>query len=113
MADKIIERPASASKREHEDWIKSVRYALKRKWRLLIRGHGSWCSTMRTISACGSGNLKEYLPKSKQGCIVFTTRDKKTAVKLVGQSFIEVPEMDGDGAMQLLQKSVADPLPLT
>jgi hypothetical protein len=32
----------------------------------------------------GPGSLKEYLPMSKQGCIVFTTRDKKTAVKLVG-----------------------------
>jgi tetratricopeptide (TPR) repeat protein len=57
----------------------------------------------------GSGGLKEYLPKSKQGCILFTTRDKKTAVKLVGQNFIEVPEMDEDGAMQLLQKSLAEP----
>ena len=60
----------------------------------------------------GSDSLKEYLPKSKQGCIVFTTRDKKTAVKLVGRNFIQVPEMDEDGAMQLLQKSVADSVPL-
>jgi hypothetical protein len=57
----------------------------------------------------GSGNLKEYLPKSKQGCIVFTTRDKKTAVKLAGQNIIEVPEMDEDGALQLLQKSLVEP----
>jgi len=56
--------------------------------------------------------LKEYLPKCKQGCIVFTTRDKKTAVKLVGPNFIQVPEMDEDGAMQLLQKSVADSVSL-
>jgi hypothetical protein len=60
----------------------------------------------------GSGGLKDYLPRSKQGCIVFTTRDKKTAVKLVGQNFIEVPEMDENGAMELLQKSLACPTPL-
>ena len=29
-----------------------------------------------------SGRLIEYLPRSSQGCIVFTTRDRKTAVKL-------------------------------
>jgi hypothetical protein len=54
--------------------------------------------------------LKEFLPKNNQGCIVFTTRDKKTAVKLVGQNFTEVPEMDEGGAMQLLQKSLAAPI---
>jgi tetratricopeptide (TPR) repeat protein len=30
----------------------------------------------------GSARLIEYLPRSSQGCIVFTTRDRKTAVKL-------------------------------
>jgi tetratricopeptide (TPR) repeat protein len=67
-------------------------------------------------SALGSNaedcGFKEYLPRSKQGCIVFTTRNKKTAVKLVGPNFIEVPEMDEDGAIQLLQKSLAEPIPL-
>jgi hypothetical protein len=56
----------------------------------------------------GSGCLKEYLPKSNQGCIVFTTRDKKTAVKLVGQNLVEVPEMDEDEAVKLLRQSLPD-----
>jgi tetratricopeptide (TPR) repeat protein len=51
-----------------------------------------------------SGRLIEYLPRSKQGCIVFTTRDRKTAVKLAHQNVVEVPEMKKDVAMQLLQK---------
>jgi tetratricopeptide (TPR) repeat protein len=55
-----------------------------------------------------SGRLEEYLPRSKHGCIVFTTRDKKTAVNLVGQNFVEVPEMDEDRSMELLQKSLPD-----
>ncbi|OCK74986.1 HET-domain-containing protein, partial [Lepidopterella palustris CBS 459.81] len=59
-----------------------------------------------------SSGLKEYLPKSKQGCIVFTTRDKKTAVKLAGQNIVEVPDMDEDGAIHLLQKSLVNPVPL-
>jgi UDP-2,3-diacylglucosamine pyrophosphatase LpxH len=57
----------------------------------------------------GSEGLKEYLPRSKQGCVLFTSRDKRTAVKLAGNSFIEVPEMDEDGAIQLLQNSLAEP----
>ncbi|KAK3081547.1 hypothetical protein LTS18_005545, partial [Coniosporium uncinatum] len=57
----------------------------------------------------GSVSLKEYPPKSKQGCIVFTTRDKKIAVKLAGPNIVEVPEMDEDGAVKLLQKSLVMP----
>jgi tetratricopeptide (TPR) repeat protein len=48
-------------------------------------------------------DLINYLPRSKQGCIVFTTRDKKTAVKLAHQNVVEVPEMNEEVATQLLQ----------
>ena len=51
-----------------------------------------------------SGCLIEYLPKSKQGCIIFTTRDRKTAVKLAHQNVVEVPEMNEKVATQLLRK---------
>ena len=57
----------------------------------------------------GSGNLKDYLPTSKQGSIIFTTRDKKVAVKLASPNIVEVPEMDEDGAVELLQKSLVKP----
>jgi hypothetical protein len=56
----------------------------------------------------GSGRVIEYLPRSKQGCIIFTTRDRKTAVKLAEQNVIEVPEMDEHIAMQLLQKCLVN-----
>lgn len=49
-------------------------------------------------------SLIENLPRSKHGCIVFTTRDRKTAVKLASQNLVEVPEMDEQGATQLLKK---------
>ena len=51
-----------------------------------------------------SGRLIDYLPMSKQGCIIFTTRDRKTAVKLAHQNIMEVLEMDEKVAIQLLQK---------
>ena len=56
----------------------------------------------------GSSRLIEYLPKSKQGSIIFTTRDRKTAVKLAHHNVVEVPEMDETIATQLLQKCLVD-----
>jgi tetratricopeptide (TPR) repeat protein len=61
-----------------------------------------WIAKPRSVQ--GSGRLIEYLPRSKQGCIVFTTRNRKTAVKLAGRNVIEVAEMDETIAIQLLQK---------
>jgi tetratricopeptide (TPR) repeat protein len=58
----------------------------------------------KTRSERESGRLIEYLPRSKQGCIVFTTRDRKTAVKLAQQDIVEVSEMDEEVATQLLKK---------
>jgi hypothetical protein len=57
----------------------------------------------------GSCRLVDCLPRNEQGCIVFTTRDRKTAVKLARQNVVEVPEMDEDVAMQLLQKCLVNP----
>ena len=57
----------------------------------------------------GSGRLIDYLPRSTHGCIVFTTRDRKTAVKLAHQNVVEVPEMSEDVAIQLLQKRLVNP----
>jgi tetratricopeptide (TPR) repeat protein len=51
----------------------------------------------------GSSRLIEYLPKSNHGCIIFTTRDRKTAVKLSNQNVVDVPELDEEAAKQLLQ----------
>jgi DNA transposition AAA+ family ATPase len=48
--------------------------------------------------------LIDYLPKNKQGTILFTTRNRKIAVKLAQQNIIEVPAMREDAAAQLLEK---------
>jgi len=57
----------------------------------------------------GYSHLVEYLPRSKQGSIVFTTRDRKTAVNLAQQNVMKVPDMNEDAAIQLLQKHLVDP----
>ena len=55
-----------------------------------------------------SSPLVDYLPRNKQGCIVFTTRDRKTAVKLAHQNVVDVPEMDENVASRLLRKYLID-----
>ena len=52
--------------------------------------------------------LIDRLPRSKHGSIVFTTRDRNTAVKLAQQSIVDVSQMDEDIATQLLQKCVVN-----
>ena len=56
-----------------------------------------------------SHRLIDYLPKNKQGSIIFTTRDRKTAVKLAQQNIVDVPAMSEEAAMQLLRKCLANP----
>ncbi|KAF1810813.1 HET-domain-containing protein [Eremomyces bilateralis CBS 781.70] len=48
--------------------------------------------------------LLDYLPKSRQGSILFTTRDRKVATKLASQNLVEVQEMNSEVASELLQK---------
>ncbi|RYP58955.1 hypothetical protein DL770_010316 [Monosporascus sp. CRB-9-2] len=51
-----------------------------------------------------SGRLIDCLPRSSYGSIIFTTRDKKTAVRLAGRNVVEMSEMDEAGSKQLLEK---------
>ncbi|KAI9740029.1 MAG: hypothetical protein M1818_004780 [Claussenomyces sp. TS43310] len=60
-----------------------------------------WIDTLRSGRAFD--RLIDWLPRSKQGCIVFTTRDRKTAVKFAHQDVVKVLEMNENVAMQLLQ----------
>lgn len=66
-----------------------------------IAGAGSGLQT-------GSRPLIDFLPKSKKGAILFTTRDRRLAVKLAQQNVLEVPAM-GEEAVQLLEKCLVDP----
>ncbi|KAF1809665.1 HET-domain-containing protein [Eremomyces bilateralis CBS 781.70] len=51
-----------------------------------------------------SFRLLDYLPKSRRGSILFTTRDRKAATKLASQNLVEVQEMNAEVASELLQK---------
>ncbi|KAH6718620.1 hypothetical protein BKA61DRAFT_641030, partial [Leptodontidium sp. MPI-SDFR-AT-0119] len=65
--------------------------------------------TSQVGSEPGFERLIDYLPKSKRGCVLFTSRDRKTAVRLAQQNVIQLTEMGEEIAMQLLQKCLIDP----
>jgi tetratricopeptide (TPR) repeat protein len=56
----------------------------------------------------GSSRLIDYLPTSKEGSIIFITRNSKTAVKFARRNIIRVPEMDENMAIQLLEKCLVN-----
>ncbi|RDW75351.1 hypothetical protein BP6252_06493 [Coleophoma cylindrospora] len=78
------------------------------RW-LLVFDNADDVNMWITPSGTGSSRLIDYLPRSEQGSIVFTTRDRKTAVKLAHQNIVEVREMDENVAIQLLQKCLVNP----
>ena len=55
-----------------------------------------------------SRRLIDSLPRSRHGSIIFTTRDKKTAVRLVGPKVVELSEMDEESCEELLEKYLSD-----
>ncbi|RYP57172.1 hypothetical protein DL770_010735 [Monosporascus sp. CRB-9-2] len=65
---------------------------------------GMWVSK----STPESGRLIDCLPRSSYGSMIFTTRDKKTAVRLAGRNVVEMSEMDEAGGKQLLEKYLVD-----
>lgn len=67
-----------------------------------------WIAKAGSGLQAGSPPLIDYLPKSKQGAILFTTRDRRLAVKLAQQNVVEVPAM-GEEAAQLLEKCLVNP----
>jgi nucleoside phosphorylase/tetratricopeptide (TPR) repeat protein len=48
--------------------------------------------------------LKSLLPHNEAGNILFTSRNRKLAVKLALSNVVQIPDMDEDTAMQMLQK---------
>jgi tetratricopeptide (TPR) repeat protein len=60
--------------------------------------------TDRADNTTGSGRRIDYLPQSKYGSILFTTRSRKAAAKLAGKNVVSIGEMDDTMAKHLLEK---------
>ncbi|KAK5309496.1 hypothetical protein LTR70_010244, partial [Exophiala xenobiotica] len=78
-------------------------------WKKLTTHRHSSKKALKVLRSVGSRRLIDYLPRNKRGCIIFTTRDRKAAVKLAQQNIITVPEMSEEAAIELLQKCLASP----
>ena len=59
-----------------------------------------------TTSDASSPALKTYIPQSKYGFVLFTTRNQQLATSLVGPEVISIPEMDDKMATDLLRASL-------
>ncbi|RAH43279.1 putative kinesin [Aspergillus brunneoviolaceus CBS 621.78] len=51
--------------------------------------------------------LEDFLPQSEQGNILFTTRNRKLALKLAPFNIVSIPNEDRDIALQIMQKLLA------
>jgi nucleoside phosphorylase/tetratricopeptide (TPR) repeat protein len=59
-----------------------------------------------TTSDAPSPTLKTYIPQSKYGFVLFTTRNQQVATSLVGPEVISIHEMDDKMATDLLRASL-------
>ncbi|KAN0078920.1 hypothetical protein V8E54_005433 [Elaphomyces granulatus] len=62
----------------------------------------------RLTSDGSSPALNTYLPQSKYGFVLFTSRDQQLATKLVGPDIINICQMDDKMARELLRASLID-----
>ncbi|KAN0086959.1 putative kinesin [Elaphomyces granulatus] len=61
---------------------------------------------MWTTSDASSPVFKTYIPQSKYGFVLFTTRNQQLATTIVGPDVISIPEMDDKIATDLLRVSL-------
>ncbi|KAL4943217.1 hypothetical protein BDV06DRAFT_211251 [Aspergillus oleicola] len=57
-------------------------------------------------SNAGATGLENFLPQSEQGHILFTTRNRKLAVRLASPFVVDVPELDTKTGVKMLEKAL-------
>ncbi|POR39249.1 hypothetical protein TPAR_00552 [Tolypocladium paradoxum] len=62
-----------------------------------------WIDKPEPGSQQSSTRLIDYIPRNKNGRVIFTTRDRKVGVKLAHQNVIEVRQMAEDTATRMLR----------
>ncbi|RHZ67121.1 uncharacterized protein CDV56_100005, partial [Aspergillus thermomutatus] len=75
------------------------------KWLLIFDNADDtdmWLATSHTAQA-----LEDFLPQSEQGRILFTTRNRKLAMKLAPFNTVPIPDVDKETALKILQRTLA------
>ncbi|KFA78071.1 hypothetical protein S40288_05424, partial [Stachybotrys chartarum IBT 40288] len=78
-------------------------------WLLIIDNADDW---KLVFGSAGNPGLEEYLPESRNGIILLTTRFGRVAVDFAGPDVIDVDQMDPEEAMNLLDNSLIRKEPL-
>ncbi|KUM60368.1 hypothetical protein ACN42_g6761 [Penicillium freii] len=66
-----------------------------------------WTSPL--TSEAGAKCLSDYMPRSRRGAIIWTTRDRKVATGVARENVVTVQQMDGSGASEMMRQYLIDP----
>jgi tetratricopeptide (TPR) repeat protein len=66
-----------------------------------------WTSSL--ASEAGAKCLIDYMPRSRHGAIIWTTRDRKVATGVARENVVTVQQMDEFGASEMMRKYLIDP----
>jgi nucleoside phosphorylase/tetratricopeptide (TPR) repeat protein len=89
---------AAEAKKQIKTYLSSKRAG---KWLLIFNNADDtemWLATSQTAPA-----LEDFLPQSEQGRILFTTRNRKLAMKLAAFYTVPIPDVDKETALKILQ----------
>ncbi|KAI3190748.1 hypothetical protein CBS147311_9727 [Penicillium roqueforti] len=76
------------------------------KWLLVFDNADDMEMWIKPEGSTNAPPLKNFLPRSENGHILFTSRNRKLAVKLAATNFLSVPDVDQSIAMDILEKSL-------
>ncbi|CEL06459.1 hypothetical protein ASPCAL09636 [Aspergillus calidoustus] len=79
------------------------------KWLLIFDNADD--TDMWTNSTDNNPPLRDYIPSSKQGHVVFTSRNRELAVDLVSSDIVDVRQLDERSGVEFLKKSLLRNLP--
>jgi len=99
-------------KEQKEDIKKIVQDYLSQEssghWLLIYDNADDIDMWVENTNATNEPTLINYIPRSNKGSIIFTTRNRKAAVKLAHQNVVGIREMDEDAAIQMLSRLLID-----
>jgi tetratricopeptide (TPR) repeat protein len=79
------------------------------KWLLIFDNADD--TDMWTNGTDNNPPLRDYIPSSKQGHVLFTTRNRELAVDLVSSDIVDVRQLDEKSGVEFLKKSLLSDLP--
>ncbi|KAH7324136.1 P-loop containing nucleoside triphosphate hydrolase protein [Stachybotrys elegans] len=66
-----------------------------------------WCQPMASDNQ-ESTRLLDYIPRSKTGRVIFTTRDRKVGVRLAQDNVVELLKLNEDSSLRMLRGCLVD-----